>query len=192
VDLSPDLDVIASRQKPIYTDEQIVKVSFLCKHQNHIFIKLKDLAKNNPQVLQIWGISPEVIEKEEQRLHKYKEYSKLDDQQRKKDIEKGWTDWLKKYESRLLAETQEGSNKTLEELQQSRVTRMNKTNPAYVLRNFIAEEVIRQANKNDFSGMNDVLELLLNPFEIRNEEKFQKYTRNPPKWAAEICVSCSS
>ena len=82
--------------------------------------------------------------------------------------------------------------KNLEELQENRARRMNQTNPLYVLRNYMAEEAIRQAEKGDFSVVNNLLEILLHPFEEKKEEKVGKYAQCSPKWAGGLCVSCSS
>jgi len=154
------------------------------------------------------GICPEVIEQQEEKLRKQKEIKDVDEEQMKKIIYNKWEQWLKKYEKRLSLELQatkiEEESKTedfiiktrfdtVQELQDSRVKRMNATNPVYVLRNYMAEEAIRKAEKDDFSGVNNLLELLLNPFELKETTyEGREYTKLPPQWASKICVSCSS
>lgn len=63
-------------------------------------------------------------------------------------------------------------------------------NPKYVLRNWIAESVIRKAREKDFSEVADVLKCLRHPFDEQPE--FERYAAPPPDWANGLSVSCSS
>lgn len=65
-------------------------------------------------------------------------------------------------------------------------------NPQYVLRNWMAQEVIKQAEKNDFSGVNFLLNVLSNPFTINEEAESRGFSGPAPAWASCIRVSCSS
>jgi uncharacterized protein YdiU (UPF0061 family) len=57
----------------------------------------------------------------------------------------------------------------------------------------MAEEAIRKAEKEDFSGVDNLLKIILNPFVVHEEiNESKEYTQCPPSWASEICVSCSS
>ena len=71
---------------------------------------------------------------------------------------------------------------------------MNRVNPKYVLRNWIAEEVIRAARgdegKPDFAPVAAVLRMLEATF-AENPE-FERYAALPPDWAAKLSLSCSS
>jgi len=150
------------------------------------------------------------LKSEEEKMKKYNEAMTIDEEKVKRDIMERWEKWLIKYNNRLLEETaalqkedfeeskgSESKVKTrfgsLEELETNRIKKMNATNPIYVLRNYMAEEAIQKAEKGDYSGVNYLLEILLNPFDSREEQTEGKiYQKCPPKWAAEICVSCSS
>jgi uncharacterized protein YdiU (UPF0061 family) len=89
--------------------------------------------------------------------------------------------WLSEYRQRL---TQENSNDT------RRKEAMDKVNPKYVLRNYLAQIAIDKAQNKDFSEVNNLLQILQNPFDEQPEH--EKYAALPPDWAAGIEVSCSS
>lgn len=75
--------------------------------------------------------------------------------------------------------------------QPERARDMNQVNPAYVLRNHLAEIAIRQAaREGDHSGIERLQRCLSAPFEERDE--FQDLASAPPGWASELSVSCSS
>lgn len=89
--------------------------------------------------------------------------------------------WLSEYRQRL---TLENSNDT------RRKEAMDKVNPKYVLRNYLAQIAIDKAQNKDFSEVNNLLQILQNPFDEQPEH--EKYAALPPDWAAGIEVSCSS
>jgi uncharacterized protein YdiU (UPF0061 family) len=69
--------------------------------------------------------------------------------------------------------------------------RMNRANPKYILRNYLAETAIRQArDQRDFSEIDRLRSILAKPFDEQPE--FNDYSNEPPDWAKEIAVSCSS
>ncbi len=67
---------------------------------------------------------------------------------------------------------------------------MLKTNPKFVLRNYLCEQVIEQAKLKDFSGVDTLLALLESPF--AEHPGFDAYADFPPDWASSIQLSCSS
>lgn len=67
---------------------------------------------------------------------------------------------------------------------------MRSVNPRYVLRNYLAEQVIRAAKEGDFEPLRRLLEVLRSPFEDHPEH--QALAALPPDWAASIEISCSS
>jgi serine/tyrosine/threonine adenylyltransferase len=67
---------------------------------------------------------------------------------------------------------------------------MLKTNPKYVLRNYLGEQAIAKAKLKDFTEVETLLSLLQSPYdEHPNNERFADL---PPDWAANIEISCSS
>ncbi len=90
--------------------------------------------------------------------------------------------WGRRYGERLRAP---GS------IDAERAERMKRVNPKYVLRNYLAETAIRKArDERDFSEIEHLRKLLSRPFDEQPE--FEDYAQEPPDWAREIAVSCSS
>jgi uncharacterized protein YdiU (UPF0061 family) len=67
---------------------------------------------------------------------------------------------------------------------------MRRTNPKYVLRNYLAQVAIEQAQNGDYSGVSKLLAVLERPFDEQPEN--ESYAALPPDWAAHLEVSCSS
>jgi uncharacterized protein YdiU (UPF0061 family) len=73
----------------------------------------------------------------------------------------------------------------------ARQQQMRAINPKYVLRNWIAEEVISAVRDHGDTGpLHAVARLLQRPFEEHPESK--RYAAPPPDWATHLAVSCSS
>lgn len=67
---------------------------------------------------------------------------------------------------------------------------MLKTNPKFVLRNYLGEQAIAKAKLKDFSEVETLLRLLQTPFD--EHPGHEAYAHVPPDWAAGIEISCSS
>ena len=68
---------------------------------------------------------------------------------------------------------------------------MRRSNPKYILRNYIAEIAIRKAqDENDYTEIENLMKILGTPFDEHPE--FEHYAGHPPEWAQQIEVSCSS
>ena len=67
---------------------------------------------------------------------------------------------------------------------------MLKTNPKYVLRNYLGEQAISAAKLKDYSVVETLLKLLQAPY--NEHPSFEAYAALPPDWAADIQISCSS
>jgi uncharacterized protein YdiU (UPF0061 family) len=90
--------------------------------------------------------------------------------------------WAVRYRERLHAENSEDSE---------RKSRMSRTNPKYVLRNYLAQNAVGLAiEKKDYSEIDRLLTLLRDPYAERPE--LEKYAASPPNWGKHIIVSCSS
>ena len=63
-------------------------------------------------------------------------------------------------------------------------------NPKYILRNYLAQAAIEQAQHQDFSEVAKLLKLLEKPFD--EQPQFQGYAIAPPPNLTAIEVSCSS
>lgn len=104
-----------------------------------------------------------------------------------------WRAWLLHYHSvsvSLAARTIEFIASYAEGLRRER---LQKRNPRYVLRNWMAEEAIRKAEvSGDFSIIHKLHRVLRNPFRVQREAEESGYSHPPPPWAHELRVSCSS
>jgi uncharacterized protein YdiU (UPF0061 family) len=89
--------------------------------------------------------------------------------------------WARRYRARLAAENSDDAE---------RATRMNRTNPKFVLRNHLAQTAIERAQQGDFSEVRRLLQVLERPFD--EQPGCAAYADHPPAWAQQIEVSCSS
>ena len=93
--------------------------------------------------------------------------------------------WLEKYALRC-----EGEGLNLIQRKQ----RMNQVNPLYVLRNYLSQLAIDKAEQGDFSGVEELLEVLSNPYTEQNGK--QHLAEKRPEWARNRAgcsmLSCSS
>jgi uncharacterized protein YdiU (UPF0061 family) len=90
-------------------------------------------------------------------------------------------DWSVQYRKRLKLEN---SNDSLRKIA------MNKVNPKYILRNYLAQIAIEKAQNDDFTEVNKLLKVLENPFDEQPE--YESYAQLPPDWAEDLEISCSS
>jgi serine/tyrosine/threonine adenylyltransferase len=101
------------------------------------------------------------------------------------EIESQWNEWFTAYLNRLKVE-----NLTDDE----RKSAMNAVNPKYVLRNYMAQLAIDEADKGDFSPVEELYNLLRKPYDEQPEH--EKYFAKRPDWARDkvgcSMLSCSS
>ena len=67
---------------------------------------------------------------------------------------------------------------------------MNNTNPKFILRNYMAQEVIEAAEESNYLKLEMLIKIITNPFE--EHEDFQNFAERSPEWAKDIEISCSS
>ncbi|QTD47111.1 protein adenylyltransferase SelO [Ottowia testudinis] len=67
---------------------------------------------------------------------------------------------------------------------------MLKSNPAFVLRNYLAEQAIALAKQKDFRMVHELLAVLEHPFD--DHPAHVGWAGFPPDWASHIQISCSS
>ncbi|MEV4783134.1 YdiU family protein [Burkholderia sp. LMU1-1-1.1] len=89
--------------------------------------------------------------------------------------------WAFQYRERLQAEASDDAQRQLA---------MNKINPKYVLRNYLAQVAIEKAQNKDFSEVERLLAVLQRPYDEQPEHNH--YAALPPDWASHLEVSCSS
>ena len=69
---------------------------------------------------------------------------------------------------------------------------LQRVNPRYVLRNWMAQEAIEAAEHDDFEPVQRLLRILSSPYKVQKEAEDRGYAKPPPEWANELKVSCSS
>lgn len=101
------------------------------------------------------------------------------------NILKRWTSWFTSYALRLKKES-------LNDYQ--RKSRMNGVNPKYVLRNYMAQLAIDEADKGSFDLIKELFQLLKKPYD--EQPKYEKWFAKRPEWARHkvgcSMLSCSS
>jgi len=89
--------------------------------------------------------------------------------------------WFIKYEKRL-----EMEKTSFEERKKA----MELINPKFILRNYLAQEAIQDAENSDFSKLYNLIEVLKKPYE--ENVNFEDYAKAPPDWSKKLEISCSS
>jgi uncharacterized protein YdiU (UPF0061 family) len=89
--------------------------------------------------------------------------------------------WVARYLERLRAE---GSQDRL------RREAMNRVNPKYVLRSYLAQTAIERAQQRDYGEIERLRRILAAPFDEHPE--LERYADPPPPWGRDLIVSCSS
>ncbi|MGG8496626.1 protein adenylyltransferase SelO [Tenacibaculum sp. TC6] len=101
------------------------------------------------------------------------------------EIQEHWKNWFTLYSNRLQEEKRSDAE---------RATAMNKVNPKYVLRNYMAQLAINKANEGDYSLIDELYQLLKQPYS--EQPAYQHWFAKRPEWARHkvgcSMLSCSS
>lgn len=93
-------------------------------------------------------------------------------------------DWYKRYLDALERDGQKSEHFI------DRKKQMDRVNPKYILRNYLAQEAIEAAQSGDYSKVNILHTILSNPFDEQPE--YDEYSKLPPDWGKTLEISCSS
>jgi len=89
--------------------------------------------------------------------------------------------WIKSYQERHNKESIPIAKK---------IFLMNTNNPKYILRNYMAQEVIEAAESSDFSALETLIEVITSPYD--ELEQYKHFANRSPDWAKNLEISCSS
>ena len=107
------------------------------------------------------------------------------DPEKKRKTEDEWRNWINLYLKRA---AQDGMNPEV------RRNLMLKTNPKYVLRNYLSQKAIELAENGDFSLVHKLLDVMRRPYEA--QISYEEFAKKRPDWAREkpgcSMLSCSS
>jgi len=90
-------------------------------------------------------------------------------------------EWIQSFQARHLQDRQNDKKKSLY---------MDAVNPKFILRNYMAQEVIDSAEESEHSMIEQLLEILSKPYTEHPE--FDRYADKAPEWAKNLEISCSS
>ncbi|TQV75542.1 YdiU family protein [Aliikangiella marina] len=93
--------------------------------------------------------------------------------------------WFTRYKARLQVSELDS---------QDRISLMNRTNPKYILRNYLAQIAIDKAHEGDYSEIEKLLDIMRRPYDEQPEH--EQYFAKRPEWARTKAgcsmLSCSS
>lgn len=74
--------------------------------------------------------------------------------------------------------------------QAQRRTDMHAVNPLYMLRNYLIQQVIDEAEDGNYAPLHKLFQVLSNPF--TEQDGCETYAERPPQWGKHLALSCSS
>jgi serine/tyrosine/threonine adenylyltransferase len=89
--------------------------------------------------------------------------------------------WFMRYKERLISE---------KSCQETRHKNMCAINPKYILRNYLAQRAIQQAEMGDYQELTRLFMVLKNPY--AEQPDHQAYAADTPPWGQNLQISCSS
>lgn len=89
--------------------------------------------------------------------------------------------WLERYRLRLAQETVGD---------EQREQAMCAVNPKYILRNYLAQQAIQDAQTGQYDTLHELLDVLRRPYD--EQPQYEHYAKVPPDWGKHLNISCSS
>lgn len=174
----PKPQTLANDRKPRLNDQQIQL--------------LEMLANRDPNMLAQIGGSRELLEAEKERTKEYEALMQKSESQKAQEDQRKWQAWVARYQERLANEVGGLDANGLAEANTRRVRTMNANNPKYILRNWVAQQAIDEAERGNYKEVNRILELLKRPY-AEDEHDFlpsspeqKDYDSPPPEWAENL------
>uniref|UniRef100_A0A8C2BXN0 Selenoprotein O n=1 Tax=Cyprinus carpio TaxID=7962 RepID=A0A8C2BXN0_CYPCA len=143
--------------------EELKHVARKTRQENCELEMILSMAETNPGMFNMVANQPEVA-KQLEKIGRLKELLVISEVELKIKQRYHWQRWVKQYRRRLAHECDEVSDPAA--VEKERVRSMNATNPAVVLRNYIAQNAIEAAERGDFSEVQQLLKVLENPYSV--------------------------
>jgi len=149
------------------------------------------MAQSQPQFLVMMGMEGK-LKAELDKREKLQEIQNMTSEAKRDKDRDFWNAWLEQYESALVKELTLASKEGSQEVNVVRTRIMREANPNFILRNWVAQNAITKAESGDFSEVQNVLQLLQNPFAIGGlQSEGQSSTKEETKDDATLFQSCA-
>ncbi|XP_036431243.1 selenoprotein O2 [Colossoma macropomum] len=126
------------------------------------------MAETSPGLFNMTANRPEVA-KQLEKIGRLKELLETNQDDLKVKQRDDWLIWINRYRKRLTRECDSMSDPA--SVDEERVRIMDATNPAVVLRNYIAQNAIEWAENGDFSEVQRLFKVLENPYSVPPDVK---------------------
>lgn len=157
--------------------------------------KLKHLMNRSFQMALFPPEAQQFIKKQADLYKKFESLKSITVSEKKERDSKLWKGLLDQYLSLIKKDFHDMKQKTQiskEEYQQKRVELMNRSNPRFILRNWILQRAIKMAENGNLSHLHKLLILSHDPFGQNKDLDFEDFCDKPSDTELDICVSCSS
>ena len=150
----------------------------------HVLAQLQMVAQMAPEQLDRFGLDPSIVERETALLAQKQKLHSMDEKDKAATDIRLWCEWLSRYASRLLRERSAHGDGWDAAAAAARVASMDAANPAFILRQHVAQEAIAAAEKGDFGPVRRVLERLRTPYATPSDAQMAVAT-------APHCTACT-
>jgi len=130
---------------------------------------LQVLFQNDPRLTSKMGDINETISKEMKKVEKFNQLQQMEESDWMKFIADKWSDWIERFVKRLQAEVCNEAD--IVGLNQKRKLIMQRHNPRFILRNYIAQVAIEEAENGNFDEVRNVLKRLEDPFDLDDKDR---------------------
>ena len=147
--------------------------------------KVMQMMEHDPSIIYKLGIDSESLLALIEQTKKYEAATKITDSDLNEKNKNIWNEWLVKYKIRLLRDDAGGKVTNRKEVQDS-------FSPSFILRNYVCELIIADAEKGDYSKFREAIEITKQPFlnyeiDISEKSELVKYALSSRKYSKKEC-----